>query len=171
MTCSTFCGLDEPVGAGEKKCTRAPNTQPTIWTASAPKTKPSQPPWPDLQGSLCSGSFLSCLFAQAFPAEIFSQLTPGWCLPHSRCSINISSLFFHTSFNMRPHPCYSILPMLLSWPCLPIMFGQSKSPSFKTPAQKTEVGRWKEAQTRVQWFRFQPLLSDSGQVTSHLWVG
>ena len=26
MGCSTFHGLDEQVGAGEKKCTRAPNT-------------------------------------------------------------------------------------------------------------------------------------------------
>ena len=38
MRCSTFSGLDEQLGAGEKKCTRARNAQPTIWTASALKT-------------------------------------------------------------------------------------------------------------------------------------
>lgn len=102
---------------------------------------PSQPPWPDLRGSLCSGSFFFFfpLFVQAFPGEIFSQLTPCWCLPHSRCSINISSLFLTLPLTCHLHPCYSILPTLLSLPFLPIMLGQSKYPSFETPAQAAKV--------------------------------
>ena len=34
------------------------------------QNQPSQPPWPDLQGSLCSGSFRFGLLVQVFPAEI-----------------------------------------------------------------------------------------------------
>lgn len=97
MRCSTFSGLDEQMGAGEKKCTRAQNAQPTIWTASALKTSQAgllgltfEAPY-----ALVPGSFLFCLFVQAFPVEIFSQLTPCWCLPHSRCSINIAFSHFY----------------------------------------------------------------------------
>ena len=35
------------------------------------QNQPSQPPWPDLQGSLCSGSFRFGLLVQVFPAEMF----------------------------------------------------------------------------------------------------
>lgn len=92
MRCSTFSGLDKQVGAGEKKCTRPPNTQPTTWTSSALKTC--------LLG-LTFGLFvsrlllLSCLLAQAFPVEVFFQLTSWKDAFCSRGSVNKISFFFH----------------------------------------------------------------------------
>ena len=68
----------------------------------------------------------------------FSQLTPCWCLPLSKFSINISSLFLHTSFNTLPSPRHSIPLMLLPLPHLPIELGQSEPPSCKTPVPKTK---------------------------------
>ena len=124
------------------------------------QNQPSQPPWPDLQDSLCSGSFLFCLFVQAFPAEIFSQLTPCWCLPHSKYSVNISSLFLHTSFNMLPsplpfHSAYAALLALSAHKAWPIKNLHLSKP--QPQEQKWEGGK--------SWFKPQPLLCDAGQIT------
>lgn len=103
VRCSTFCGLDEQVGAGEKKCTRAPNTQPTIQTASALKTSQAR-----LLGLTFKASYVLVPFFLSlnpgFPCRNFLSANTMLMLAHSRCSINISSLFFHTSFNMPPSP-------------------------------------------------------------------
>lgn len=106
-------------------------------------SQPSQPPWPDLQDSSCSGSFLFCLFVQAFPAEIFSPLTPCWCLAHSKYSINISSLFLHTSFNMLPsplpfHSAYAALLALSAHKAWPIKISIFQNPSPKSKSGKVE---------------------------------
>lgn len=98
MRCSTFSGLDEQLGAGEKKCTRARNAQPTIWTASALKTSQASLLGLTFEAPYALVPSFFCLFVQAFPVETFSQLTPRWCLPPSRCSINIASLFFSHFF-------------------------------------------------------------------------
>lgn len=103
MKCSTFCGLDEQVGAGEEKCTRPPNTQPTTWTSSALKT---------CQACLLGLTFrfpvsqllaTSCLFVQAFPVEAFFQITSKSVCFCSRCSINKSSLVSHV-LSCEPDP-------------------------------------------------------------------
>lgn len=85
--------------------------------------------------------FFFCLFVQAFPVDIFAQLTPCQCPPHTRCSINIASPFFTLVLTCHPHPCQSLPPLVLSLAFLPVRLDQSKSPCFQTQAQEAKAGR------------------------------
>lgn len=109
---STFCGLDEQVGAGEKKCTRPPNTQPTTWTSSALKTcqacllcltfSSDLPPLSDLQAPcvLTSLVSLSRLSLWGFSFRVYHASA---CFCSSRCSKHkISLFFFSCSLNCGP---------------------------------------------------------------------
>lgn len=138
MGCSTFHGLDERVGAGEKKCTRAPNTEPTVWTVSALKTSQANLLGLTFRAPYALVPFVLASWSKFSLQRCFSQLTPCWCLPLSKFSINISSLFLHTSFNTLPSPLHSIPLMLLPLPHLPIELGQSEPPSCKTPVLKAK---------------------------------
>lgn len=139
---STFRGLDEQVGAGEKKCTRAPSTPPAIWTASALITSQDsllgltfKAPSAPVPFFFASSSRLSLLSFPLSPhhAGACLEATVGQFLPS----------FFALSSTCRPHPCHSILHMLLSLPCPPLMIGQSKSPSFRPQPKKQKWGSGK----------------------------
>lgn len=129
------------------------------------QNQPSQPPWPDLQGSLCSGSFCFGLLVQVFPAEIFLSARTMWCLPLSKYSISISSLFLHTSFNTLPSPRHSIPLTLPPLPHLPIELGPSEPPSCKTPVPKAKKKKKKKREGGKSQVKPQPLLCNSGQIT------
>lgn len=146
MRCSTFSGLDKQVGAGEKKCTRPPNTQPTTWTSSALKTC--------LLG-LTFGLFvsrlllLSCLLAQAFPVEVFFQLTSWKDAFCSRGSVNKISFFFHafSVVDLTPefHSGYVTGCCLAGMVVLAVL--STGVFILHTPTQATALRKWKEART------------------------
>lgn len=136
MRCSTFCGLDEQVGAGEKKCTRPPHTQPTTWTSSALKT---------CQVCLLGLTFrllvsglhwLPCLLAQkgiSLWRYSFSLHHARVCFCH-RCSRNKVSLCFRALSIVDLTPefhsvCAAGCVVLLPWWSLP--FCQMESSSFR----------------------------------------
>lgn len=120
MRRSTFCGLDEQAGAGEKKCTRPPNTQPTTWTSSALKTRQAR--------LLCLTfrlhvSDFFCILVQTFPVGVSFRLHHASVCFCSRCSINTFSLFFHTLSTVLLTPEFPsvyavgciVLPSWWSW--------------------------------------------------------
>lgn len=163
MGCSTFHGLDERVGAGEKKCTRAPNTEPTVWTVSALKTSQANLLGLTFRAPYALVPFVLASWSKFSLQRCFSQLTPCWCLPLSKFSINISSLFLHTSFNTLPSPLHSIPLMLLPLPHLPIELGQSEPPSCKTPVLKAKKKQKREG--GKSWVKPQSLLCNAGPIT------
>lgn len=75
MRCSTFCGLDEHVGAGGKELSQG-TTQPTTWTSSALKTCPAS-----LLGLTFKSPHVLASLHSLFFSSSLSLRVPCWCLP------------------------------------------------------------------------------------------
>lgn len=138
MRCSTFSGLDKQVGAGERN---VPGHQ--ILNPRPGHPLPSKPAslvsfWLFVSRLL----LLSCLLAQAFPVEVFFQLTSWKDAFCSRGSVNKISFFFHafSVVDLTPefHSGYAT-GCLSCWHGGPCRFvNWSLHPSYPDPSNSPE---------------------------------